>query len=216
MSETTRQKLLDVAEKLIAKNGIGNTSLRQIVKEAGVNIAAVNYHFGSKDDLMVAVYQQHFIPVNDERIRRLDNLEAAANGKAVELEQLIDAFLMPVFEGKLRDKDKRAHNVLLFSRLHTEGPELRMKIFSSFSHVLIRFVQAFSKALPTLSPAEIFFRMKCSMGILMTLAMEPPFPRHTMPLQTELEPEYLAASLIAYAAAGFRSTPDPKPNQGDT
>ncbi|MGH1364137.1 MAG: TetR/AcrR family transcriptional regulator [Calditrichia bacterium] len=217
MTESTREKLLQVAEKLIAQNGIGKTSLRQIVKEAGANIAAVNYHFGSKDDLMVAVYEQHFTPVNNERIRRLDLLEDDSDGQPVALEKLLDAFMMPVFEGKLKDPTERAHNLQLFSRIHTETPELRMKILNSFSDVLMRFVEAFQKTLPEHTVSEIFLRMKCSMGILMTLAMElPELSRLANSDEHKLDSEQLPATLISFAAAGFRAKAAPKPNQGDT
>ena len=46
----TKQKILDAAEQLIAEQGYAATSLRQIIAEAGVNLASIHYHFGSKDD----------------------------------------------------------------------------------------------------------------------------------------------------------------------
>ena len=72
----TKEKILDTAERLFAEQGIGATSLRQIIGVAGVNLAAVHYHFGSKEALLEAVFARRIERVNRERLEMLDRVEA--------------------------------------------------------------------------------------------------------------------------------------------
>ena len=82
MSET-REKILDTAERLIGEQGYAATSLRQIITEAGVNLAAVHYHFGSKEELLDAVVMRKAGPVNEARLAALDLVEQeAGDGRA--------------------------------------------------------------------------------------------------------------------------------------
>src|ERR671910_3594384 len=76
----TKEKILDAAERLFAAHGFAGTSLRSVTKEAGVNLAAVHYHFGNKEDLLRAVLGRIVIPVNRERLEMLEQVEAAAEG----------------------------------------------------------------------------------------------------------------------------------------
>ena len=76
----TKNRILDAAERLFADFGYKATSLRDITSEAGVNLASVNYHFGSKEALLAALLERNFAPVNRRRIELLDALEASTDG----------------------------------------------------------------------------------------------------------------------------------------
>src|ERR1700732_4679792 len=93
---TTKDRILDAAERLFGENGVEATSLRAITAEAGVNLAAVNYHFQSKEALVQAVIGRRMGPWNAQRLALLDAYEAEAGEAAVPLEKIIDAFLRPV------------------------------------------------------------------------------------------------------------------------
>src|SRR5579859_4078456 len=95
---TTKDRILDAAERLFAHKGIEATSLRTITAEAGVNLAAVNYHFQSKEALMHAVIARRLDPINQRRLAMLDAYEAEAAGAPVPLNQLLEAMLRPIFE----------------------------------------------------------------------------------------------------------------------
>src|SRR5581483_10479047 len=95
MSET-KQKILDAAERLIAEQGYDATSLRQIIGEAGVNLASIHYHFGSKEELLQAVVERRAAPVNAERLDLLARYEAEAGAKPVPIERIFHAFLAPM------------------------------------------------------------------------------------------------------------------------
>src|SRR5213080_395686 len=94
----TRQKILQTAEQLFAEQGYAATSLRQIIAKAGVNLAAVHYHFGSKEDLLDQLVHRKADPVNRERLARLDRLERNAGGRPSNVEDILLAFLMPTAE----------------------------------------------------------------------------------------------------------------------
>ena len=74
----TKDRILDTAERLFARDGFEATSLRSITAEAGVNLAAINYHFQSKEALVQAVIGRRMGPMNDRRLALLDAYEAQA------------------------------------------------------------------------------------------------------------------------------------------
>src|SRR6516165_8302775 len=95
---TTKDRILDAAERLFARDGIEATSLRAITAEAGVNLAAVNYHFQSKDALLDAIIARRIAPLNQRRLEMLDRIEAEFPSGPLPLERVLDAFFRPMFE----------------------------------------------------------------------------------------------------------------------
>src|SRR5437660_5712368 len=94
----TKQKILDAAEQLIAGQGYAATSLRQIITAAGVNLASIHDHFGSKEELLDELVRRKAAPVNEKRLRTLDGYAAEAGGGPVPTEKILDAFLTPMAE----------------------------------------------------------------------------------------------------------------------
>ena len=95
MAADTKEQILDVAERLFADRGFPATPLRDITSEAGVNLASVNYHFGSKEALLAAVLERRLRPVNARRLELLDAIESAAGNGAPNAEEVIRAFSLP-------------------------------------------------------------------------------------------------------------------------
>lgn len=91
----TKTRILDTAEKLFGQNGFEATSLRDITAEAKVNLAAINYHFQSKDSLIDAVIQRRIEPVNRRRLEMLD-----AAGPHPSVEQIVESFVVPLLEAR--------------------------------------------------------------------------------------------------------------------
>src|SRR5512142_2236986 len=91
----TKVRILDAAEQLFMEHGFEATSLRQLTSAAGVNLAAVNYHFGTKEELFQAVLTRRLDPMNQERIERLERLEREAGGKPITCEKILFAMLIP-------------------------------------------------------------------------------------------------------------------------
>ena len=139
MTRTTKELILDAAENLFANSGFQATSMRDITGAAGVNLASINYHFGSKEALLTALVERHFAPVNRRRIELLDELEARPVG-AVKLEDLVRAFLSPPFELFASNTKKRTTLLRLVGRLHSEPDEIRAAFTVALQPTLLRFV----------------------------------------------------------------------------
>ena len=91
----TKEKILDAAEELFSEHGLEATSIRNIVAKAGVNISAVNYHFGSKNDLILEVYKRRLGPINQARLDSLEKLEAKYQAEKIPLGEILAAFFRP-------------------------------------------------------------------------------------------------------------------------
>ena len=158
----TKTRILDTAERLFAHQGIEATSLRTITAEAGVNLAAVNYHFQSKEALMHAVIARRLDPINQRRLAMLDAYEAEAGGGPVPLHRLLDAMLRPIFEMLSTPAKQFAP---MMSRIFTESSDLTEKVFQKhMAHVLARFFPALERSIPHLSRTELLWRMQFMMG----------------------------------------------------
>jgi AcrR family transcriptional regulator len=157
----TQDKILDTAERLFGEQGYAATSLRQIISEAGVNLAAIHYHFGSKEDLLGRLIFRKASPVNDERLAILDALEAAAGSGPVPLEEILRAFLGPPFERM----DGSPGFFKLMGRMYGEG--LMPSITEKHFHIVkTRFSAALGRALPNLSPEELALRIQFMVGAM--------------------------------------------------
>src|SRR6187399_3327842 len=104
-SADTKTRILDAGERLFVEHGFEATSLRSLTTSAGVNLAAVHYHFGSKEELFQAVLTRRLDPMNQERIDLLAKMEREAGDKAVSCEKLISAMLVPAL--RLARDEKR-------------------------------------------------------------------------------------------------------------
>src|ERR1035441_1007224 len=155
----TKDKILDAAERLIGEQGYAATSLRHIIAEAGVNLAAVHYHFGSKEDLLDAVVLRKVTPVNDARLAWLDRVEAEAGSGALDVEKVLESLLIPTAEIASRSPEF----VRLMGRMMVEGmmPRIREKHFHAMGQ---RFVAALGRAIPELPREELMWRMHFTVG----------------------------------------------------
>lgn len=151
-------KILAAAETLFSQNGVAQTSIRQITQLAGLNIAAVNYHFGSKDDLTEAVFERLMARVTDERQAALDHILAAAEaaGKPPSLAKIVSSFVLPYL-----GEGNEAQGVLMarFILTHRLEPNPGTKrIVEAYLNPLAKaYVAAFHKACPKAKPGEMFW-----------------------------------------------------------
>ena len=158
----TKSRILDAAEHLFAERGITATSLRAITAAAGANLAAVNYHFQSKDALVDAVYSRRLEPANRERIAMLDACEARAEGGGPPLVEIVDAFVTPFLRHFIGTPF-----TALMGRIHVEPQEfVRRFLAVHMTEVARRFGAALRRALPDLSEEDILWRMHFSIGVL--------------------------------------------------
>jgi AcrR family transcriptional regulator len=192
----TKSRILDTAEKLFGINGFDSVSLRDITTDAGVNLAAVNYHFQSKDALIDAVIARRIQPVN---ARRLELLDAAEPGEPVE--RILDAFLRPVFEIQIQQL------IPLMGRVMSNPDMFVDRVFSvHLAPVALRFSKALSDAVPGLPMADVAWRLHFSVGVMAhTLLWGHFMPRMTNGLCSIDDREALLQRTIQFLAAGFRT-----------
>ncbi len=192
----TKARILDTAEKLFGINGFESVSLRDITTDASVNLAAVNYHFQSKDALIDAVIARRIEPLN---ARRLELLDAAGPNPA--LENILDAFLRPVYELQI------ASLIPLMGRVMSNPDMFVDRVFDKhLAPVGARFFAAFHAVLPGLPMADVAWRMHFSVGVMThTLTWGRIYPRITNGLCSIDDREALLRRTIQFLAAGFRT-----------
>jgi AcrR family transcriptional regulator len=161
----TRERILDAGERLFMAHGYEGTSMRQITGEAGVNLAAVNYHFGSKESLMQEVFRRRLDWLNEERMRALNALEAEAGGQAVKPSAIVDAFFGTLLR-MAGDENRGGMTFLrLLGRTLTEPSEfIRAFLAHEYQVVMDRYKEALFKALPEVPKAEIVWRFHFMLG----------------------------------------------------
>lgn len=163
----TKERILDAAETLFMELGFEGTPLRVLTARAGVNLAAVNYHFGSKEDLFRAVLTRRLDPMNDERVELLSQFEAQALPSPVSCERILTAMFVPALR-LARDPARGGRNFLrLLGRAYADpSPFIRRLLSEQYAQMIARFKAAFARALPTLPPRELSWRLHFMMGAL--------------------------------------------------
>ncbi len=165
-AQETRTRILDAAQALFASHGFDATSMRMITADAGVNLAAVNYHFGSKDALVQAVLRRHLQPLNSQRIQALDEAEALADGAPVKPHVLVESFFRSPLE-LAAGSDAGREFMRLIGRTFTEpSPTVRAFLVSEYAEVMSRYRDAFCRALPTVPVEDILWRLHFMLGAM--------------------------------------------------
>lgn len=162
--QNTKKHILDAAEKLFALHGFSETSLREITSEAGVNLAAVNYHFGSKESLLDAVMERRITPLNQSRLRLLQKVE---DGKQpATIRNIISCFIRPPLE-MLKSGPQQRYFILLTGRIMSEinGPQIEI-FHRHMLPILPPFFNAFKRIKPHLEMNVITWGMHFSIGVL--------------------------------------------------
>src|SRR5690606_13734939 len=199
---STKDRILGAAEELFAQFGFSGTSLRQVTSRADVNIAAVNYHFGSKENLVNEVFRRR---MDDMSAHRLSALKAALAQHPGELEPILAAFVEPAL-AIAQDRHGGAAFVRVVARAYAEkNDSLRKFLSDHYGHVLREFAKAIAACVPALSKEELYWRLDFLAGAL-TYAMAD-FGLIKRPTGTaeKAHRERAARELIRFAAAGFKS-----------
>ena len=198
-SPDTKERILAAAERLFGARGLAGTSLRSITAAAGVNVAAVHYHCGGRERLARAVFARSVAPVNEERLRRLAALEAAAEPPGVE--PLLRALVQPVFAAAARDPGLAELGALLLAERAEDHAALVAELFGE---VMRRFSDALWRALPALPPDEVHDRLAFAVGAFVhVLSGRAPARREGTLLAADSTTQ---ERLIRFLAAGFAAT----------
>jgi AcrR family transcriptional regulator len=208
----TRTRILDAAEELFMQHGFEGTSMRSLTAKAGANLAAVNYHFGSKNALIEAVFRRRLDPMNAARIAELDRLEKEAAGRpgssTLSPEAIIHAFIGASLRMIEDAKGGGRNFIRLLGRTYTDPQKpIRVLIGQLYAPAMERFKAAFVRALPQMPAEELVWRMHFMFGTLAyTLAAT-----DTVQLIAGCKPEdrydarLLESRLAAFLLAGLKA-----------
>ena len=202
----TRTRILDAAEELFMQHGFEATSMRLLTGKAGVNLAAVNYHFGSKDALIEAVFRRRVDPMNAARVAELERLESDAGARALTPDAIIRAFIGPSLRLIEDAKSGERNFIRLLGRSYSEPAKpIRALIGQLYGGTMERYKAALERALPHMPREELVWRMHFMFGTLSyTLAAT-----DTVQLIAGCKPEdrydarLLEERLAAFLAAGL-------------
>jgi AcrR family transcriptional regulator len=163
-SDQTRTSILSAAERLYAERGFGDVTLRDIVAAAGVNLAAVNYHFGSKDELIAELFVTRSLATNRERLNELKAAEAAGGGRA-SIDSILRALVGPTLRGCLGPERERSTAARFMIRASIESvPPIRRIRNREIDH-LRKFAAAMRRSLPDRDEVDFYW------GLHFALAM---------------------------------------------
>jgi AcrR family transcriptional regulator len=163
-SDHTRTAILNAAERLYADRGFGDVTLRDIVAEAGVNLAAVNYHFGSKDELIAELFVTRSLATNRERLNELRLAEEAGGGRA-DISAILRALVGPTLRGCLGPDRERSTAARFMIRASIESVSPIRRIKNREIDHLRKFAAAMRRSLPDVSAVDLYW------GLHFALAM---------------------------------------------
>lgn len=199
---STRERILGVAETLFARHGFAGASLRQVTAAAKVNLAAVNYHFGSKESLIEEVFRRRLDELNRHRLAALAAVDANPDRQ---LEDVLDAFIRPALEQSM-DSAGGAAFVRVLARAYAEHDErLRRFLSDNYGHVLRDFATAFALLLPHLRKEELYWRLDIVAGALTYAMADFGMIKRKDDVSEQSHREQSVQHLVRFAAAGLRA-----------
>ena len=205
----TAARILDVAEGLFVEFGLKATSLRLITQRAGVNLAAVNYHFRSKDALFGAVFARRFAPWARECLLELDALEAriAARQAASSVEEVVMCYVRPALSLSRDPVRGGAVFARLFSRVLVENHrQLRDPLSRDWGHLVTRYTRVLETALPELSSDEVAWRLHLGFSVMFhAFAGNDILKVFGRSAVSARDPDLIVKHVVPFVVAGIRS-----------
>jgi len=197
-----RERMLDVAEKLFADYGYNGVSVRQMVRAAKVNLGAVPYHFGTKENLFKEVLYRRALPLRAERETLIKRL--TAKGKKPILEDILWALLEPAFRAS---RENTSFRRLLGRASMDPTPEVRKLMAEIYNPDSLLVPKELRKACADLPDAVFYWRLNCFYGVMLFVQAD------TGKIQTiagkkfdTSRPDTALKYVVPFLAAGFRSS----------
>jgi AcrR family transcriptional regulator len=206
----TVERILDAAEQLFAEKGFAETSLRLITSKAGVNLAAVNYHFGSKKALIQAVFVRFLNPFVSSLEQELDRHQKQGADATLTLEQLLEMLVRQA----LTVKPRSGNDLAIFMRLlglafsQSQG-HLRKYLAEVYGRVFQRYMQLVFAAAPQLPPSELFWRVHFMLGSAAFTMSSMKALRAIAEAEFDVQPgiDQVLKLMVPFLAAGMRAEP---------
>jgi len=203
----TREALLDAAEKLFSEHGIQASSLRMITQQAGANLAAVHYHFGSKEGLVRAVFSRRLRPLEEERLRLLAACDLSGGSDGPGIEQVIHAFVAPLIRRIHESPEGDQAFAQLMGRAFTEpSEEVRSMLMQELKPTADRFVAALRLLLPHLPEPELMWRFHfLGGGMGHSVSCRKMVARFSEGVCDDRDPDAMLRYLVTFMASGLRA-----------
>ncbi|HWS77703.1 MAG TPA: TetR/AcrR family transcriptional regulator [Thermomonas sp.] len=199
---STKDRILHAAEELFAAQGFASTSLRQVTSRADVNIAAVNYHFGSKDNLVNEVFRRRMDEMSAERLKALRQAVEARPG---ELEPILAAFVEPAL-AMAQDRHGGGAFIRVIARAYAESNDsLRKFLSDQYGHVPREFAKALAGCVPGLGKEDLYWRLDFLSGALTYAMADFGLIKRPSGVSETTHRQRAARALIRFAAAGFKA-----------
>lgn len=203
--ESTRERILKAAERIYAASGFHGMSLRDVTLLANVNLAAVNYHFGSKDKLIHALADRRLTPLNAERMAHLEKLREKYGGNPIPIKDLVASLVTPVLKALRQARSTRAVMVRLAGQMMTDEPQRFAHLHRVFyKDIFEQFVSEFVRSLPHLNQHQIYTRFFCAFCTVLGLRLMHESMELFLHVRTESRQiELLDAEMTAFMLGAF-------------
>jgi len=199
----TKEQILDVAENAIALNGYAGTTLRSVVGKANVNLAAIHYHFGSKEDLFRAVVARISEPIVSGQLAALDEL--IASGSSPTVEEILRAYLRPSLSAAMMTRTANPMRAHFISRCRTEPEPVQSIASEQFQPGSERFLDALQRALPDQSRSQLAWKLDLVVTFLLRTLAQAGKPNALLAGHSEAELESAISKLIAFLLPGMEN-----------
>jgi AcrR family transcriptional regulator len=203
-SKSPKQALLDVAETLYAENGFDGVSLRELTKRTKTNLGSVNYYFGSKEKLLAEVVSRRLQPINARRLQMLETALAKAGENPPKLEEVLDAFVRPLFEATGDPQQRESLRRMIVRVFMAADSALAPWFESQILPMGRQFGAAVAKARPNLLPRQVAVGLFFYAGAMINMLAS---RRRLEPISAVIggipNDEEILQELVRYGVAGF-------------
>ncbi|MEL6501296.1 MAG: TetR family transcriptional regulator [Cyanobacteria bacterium J06623_1] len=202
-STDTKEQILNVAERLFAENGFAGTSLRSVIREANVNLSAVNYHFGSKEGLFRAVIARTAQPIVKAELAKLKQYQKKSPHLSVE--EILEALLTPALEVVLNSQERSIDCARFMGRCRTEPDAVRDIADQEFLESQEAFLDALGRSLPDLSRTELIWKLDLVIAVLQRVLTEAKKPGSLIQDNDPQSIRKTVSKLVDFLAPALRS-----------
>jgi len=205
-AKPAKERILDAAERLFARNGFYGVSVRDITEAAGVDVALVSYHFGGKRELFAAVFRRRAEMLNPERLEMLEEVRRSALPGVPALEDIVNAFTYPMLERSARGGEGWKSYFALVAQVNNSPEWGPILMTEHFDPLVGRFIAVLREALPSCDAREVYWGYQFLTGALtLTFAETGRIDKLSGGLCRSSDLDSVHQRLARYVAAGFRA-----------
>ncbi len=199
----TKEQILNVAERQFAEKGFAGTTLRGVIREAEVNIAAVHYHFGSKEELFIAVVRrvaQQIVQAQLQQLAKYENLTELPS-----LENILEAFIAPPLRVIPQMGEAGMIRAQFLGRCRAEPLPIQQRAEKEFDESQQRFLDILQRALPNQTRTELQWKLDLAIAILIRTLNQVGQTGQLITGSSTEEVEIAIARLVKFVAQGMKN-----------